>query len=224
MHPFANLNLRWRSLRWRFAKLAAIATSAAICSAQPLQREWIRTYSLDATKINQASLIAIAPDGNIIVAGNSQNPAGDLDYQIIKYNPNGDELWKARYGSEIGVSDQLTAMALDPLGNIIVTGSWDTAKFNSAGSLIWSVRLGGQALIANAEFVYVTGSSSLEMATTQLENNNVDGKENWHELIYSGIRGGADIGQAITLDANGNVYVAGETTTRTDFSPRLQSP
>ncbi len=47
-----------------------------------------------------------------------------------------------------------------------------------------------------------------DIATAQLENNNTDGRENWRRII-DGYYHRTDVGQAITLDAAGNVYVAG---------------
>lgn len=177
--------------------------------AQPLQREWVRNYFNVQTNSNQATAIAIAPDGNVVVAGTSQNTNGDLDYYVIKYKPNGDQAWSTRYDSTNSGKDQLRAMTIDPNGNIIVTGTTDTVKFNAAGAFVWSQPLGGRAIIANAEHVYVTGFSETDIATAQLQNNNVDGKELWRRTIDGPVHG-IDVGQAITLDLNGNVCVAGQ--------------
>src|SRR5205809_515148 len=124
--------------------------SAPRLFAQTLQREWVRNYSLMQTKFNQASAIGVAPDGNIVVAGTSQNANGDIDYYVIKYKPNGDQVWATRYDSVNSGNDQLRGMTVDPSGNIIVTGTTDTVKFNSTGLFIWSQPLGGRAIIANA--------------------------------------------------------------------------
>jgi hypothetical protein len=153
--------------------------------------------------------IAIAPDGNIVVAGTSQNSGGDFDYEIIKYKANGDEAWEVRYGSANQGNDQLRAMTIDPSGNVIVTGTSDTVKINQAGSIVWSAPVGGRALIANASYVYVTGFSDVDISTAQLENNNVDGRELWRNFI-DGRNQGTDFSHAITLDADGNIYVAGQ--------------
>jgi hypothetical protein len=177
--------------------------------AQPLQREWVRNYFNVQTKTNQATAIAIAPDGNIVVAGTSQNEEGDRDYDVIKYRPNGDEAWRARYGSPSQGDDHLRSMTLDPNGNIIVTGTSATVKFNASGAFVWAVPLAGRALIANDSYVYVTGFSDVDIATAQLENNNVDGKELWRRSV-DGKAHGPDIGQAIAMDATGNIFIAGQ--------------
>src|SRR4051812_43891489 len=94
--------------------------------SQPLQREWVRTYASNLSITNGASTIAHGPDGNVVVAGTSQNTEGDLDYELIKYKPNGDEAWRVRYGAPMQHNDHLRGMTIDPLGNIIVTGTSDT--------------------------------------------------------------------------------------------------
>src|ERR1051325_2709804 len=117
--------------------LISITASALLSNAvlaQPLQREWVRNYFNVQTKINQATAIALAPDGNIVVAGTSQNAAGDNDYEIIKYKPNGDEAWNIRHGSANAGNDECRAMTLDPVGDIIVTGTSETIKISPSGS------------------------------------------------------------------------------------------
>jgi hypothetical protein len=196
-----------RALRGLLFK-GTLLLSVALASAQPLQREWVRNYSNVQTNFNQAIAIAVAPDGNIVVAGTSQNIGGDMDYEIIKYKSNGDQAWAARYGSTNSGNDQLRGMTIDPNGNVIVTGTSDTVKFNPAGSLVWSQPLGGRAIIATTNYVYVTGFSDTDIATTQLTNN-TDGVEIWSRVL-DGSAHGNDIGQAITLDGSGNVYVGGQ--------------
>jgi hypothetical protein len=189
--------------------LISILVPTPCLFGQPLQREWVMNYSLLQTKINQASAIAVTPDGNIVAAGTSQNAGGDLDYYVVKYKPNGDQAWSARYNSTNSGNDQLRGMTIDPNGNVIVTGTTDTVKFNSAGAFVWSQPLGGRAVIANVEYVYVTGFSEADIATAQLQNDSVDGKELWRRIL-DGRAHGDDIGQAIGLDGNGNLYVAGQ--------------
>jgi hypothetical protein len=191
--------------------LLSVVTLVANPSAfgQSLQREWVRTYFNVQTGMNQASAIGMAPDGGVIVSGSSQNADGDLDYEVIKYKANGDEAWKARYGAFPGSNDLLRGMTIDPSGNVIVTGTSDTVKFNGAGSFVWAVPLGGRAVVANAAYVYVAGFSDVDFATAQLENNNVDGKELWRRML-DGKAHGPDIGQVIALDQFGNVYVGGQ--------------
>lgn len=176
-------------------------------SAQPIAREWVRNYFNIQTKTNQSASIAIASDGGVIVAGTSQNDAGDLDYQVLKYKPNGDEAWRNRYGSANAGNDQLRGMAIDGNGNIFLTGSSETVKFTGGGTFAWAVPLSGRAIVADTGYVYVTGFSDTDIATVQLDN--LDGHELWRRFV-DGQAHGVDIGQAITLDSSGNVFVGGQ--------------
>lgn len=201
-----NLLLICRPHSFFISSIFALLLTASALS-QPLQREWVRNYSLLSTNINKPVAIAVGPDGNVVVAGSSQNPEGDFDYEVIKYRPNGDEAWKIRYGSP--ADDQLRGMTIDPNGNIIITGTTDTVKYTAEGFFVWVASLGGRALIANSNFVYVTGLSDTDIVTVQLDNTDTEGNELWRR-VFDGRIHREDIGQAITLDPAGNIYVAGQ--------------
>lgn len=173
---------------------------------QGLKREWVRQFSLDASKTNQATHIALAPDGNVVVAGSATGPSEDLDYVAVKYTPNGDEVWRARYDM---FDDLLRGMTIDPAGNVVVTGSSDTVKFSRDGKFLWAQPVGGRAVIANAQYVYVTGFSDVDIATAQLENNHTDGREVWRRTV-DGERHQTDVGQKLAFDTEGNVFVGGQ--------------
>src|SRR3954469_22648353 len=135
-HPIGSimnspLNYRLVTSYWALV-LAVVLGSFTNSFGQGLQREWVRTYANLTTTINRAKAIAMAPDGSIVVGGTSQNSEGDLDYQLIKYKPNGDEVWKARYGSAAQGNDDFRGMTIDPMGDVIVTGTTETVKFNSS--------------------------------------------------------------------------------------------
>jgi hypothetical protein len=175
-----------------------------------------------ASKLNQATAIAVTPDENIVVAGTSANASGDLDYQLFKYSPNGDEIWRARYDLADGhvFDDQLRGMTIDPAGNVIVTGTTAMVKFAGAdGKKLWEQPLGGRAVVANASYVYVTGFSDVDFATAQLTNNNTYGALEWTRT-YNGQLNDLDASTAIGLASNGEPIIGGwETTYR---SPRNQ--
>ncbi len=87
--------------------------------------------------------IAVAPNGDVVVAGNASDPisvegtmlpaAGGADLFIARYATDGTFRWAKRYGDMGG--QYLEALAVDPQGNILVTGPFDGSIDFGSGSL-----------------------------------------------------------------------------------------
>jgi hypothetical protein len=110
----------------------------------------------------------------------------------VKYDPDGSEIWVARYSGLPGLnrSNIPTGIALDSAGNVYVTG--------------WG---GG----------VVSYSYDQDYATVKYDNN---GNERW-VMRYNYAYAVEDIAKAIALDGAGNVYVTGASvgwTTDWDFA------
>jgi hypothetical protein len=58
---------------------------------------WVARYNGPGNGADEASAIAVDSSGNIYVTGESCGVETDSDYATVKYDPNGDELWVARY-------------------------------------------------------------------------------------------------------------------------------
>jgi hypothetical protein len=101
---------------------------------------------------------AIARDvsGNIIVAGGTSAGLGAGDLLIVKYNGSGNEVWSNTYNG--GLDDNGQYLVLDGEGNAYITGTSIrqsapnsqtsdivTLKFNSSGSLLWTIKYNGPA-------------------------------------------------------------------------------
>jgi hypothetical protein len=157
---------------------------------QALQREWVRSFSVSAARTNQSFAIALAPDGNVVIGGSVVNESNNVDYVVVKYRPNGTVAWEARYDS--GGEDVPRSMTLDPAGNVIVTGTSKTVKYSSAGVFRWASPSPGRSVVANTNFVYVTGGSDIDFHTVQLANNDSNGTNIWTKTFDGGI-GGMDV-------------------------------
>src|SRR5258708_37967404 len=82
--------------------------------------------------------------GNLLVACASEGSGTGEDYALLKYTSDGTRLWTNRYSR--GFIDQPAAMALDRMGNVIVTGDslgvgphlYPTIKYATEGTPLWT--------------------------------------------------------------------------------------
>jgi hypothetical protein len=186
--------------------VAGFAIGAQTATAA-VREAWLATYNGDLSEgTNRAVAMAMDSQGNIIVAGSSRGTNGDFDYVVLKYAPGGANLWTQRFSSTNNASDdQVRAMVIEKTDNVYVTGTSTTVTYDAQGSLLWSAPFGGRALVADTNGnVYVTGGSDVDFFTVKLDST---GSNVWQRTFDS--VGQADISQAITLDKEGNVYVAG---------------
>ena len=145
--------------------------------------------------------------------------------------------WAAHYNGPGNTNDGASAMAIDSLGNIYVTGYSDgtdsahdyaTIKYDTSGNQLWVVRYNGPgngndeataiAVDANGN-VYVTGGSggigtSQDFATIKYS---ADGNELW-AVRYNGPGNGSDRAIALVVDAEGSIYVTGSSQVLPDTS------
>ena len=171
--------------------------------------------------------IAVDNEGNVYVTGMSQDQDDYYDYLTIKYRPDGDTLWTARYDGP-DYDDRAKALAIDDFGNVYVTGrsedslGWSddcvTIKYSPSGDSLWVARYDGPEsyddrtraiTVDDSGNVYVTGlswgTSSFDYLTIKY---NSSGDTLWTSL-YDGPGGESDTATAIALDDSGNVYVTG---------------
>ena len=170
-----------------------------------IQQAWVAKYNNGITNGNhQALKMALDPAGNVYVLGVSQNANTNTGYVTIKYAPNGNQLWAARYDSANFPSATPAGFAVDSLGNVVVTGNAVTVKYDTNGNQLWSATNNAQAVaIDSGQNVYLTGVSS-NFTTMKL---NPAGSNLWTATwIYYGL---SNLSQVIAVDTSSNVYVAG---------------
>jgi hypothetical protein len=190
---------------------------------------WVRRYPPNPGPGAYANGLALTLDavGYVYVTG----PYGSsflYDYATLKYNRAGDTVWVGRYNGPADSDDVASAIAVDPSGNIYVTGGskgvgtsddFCTIKYDRAGGQKWIARYNGPANsqdIANAiavdanKYVYVTGwsygsGSDIDYATVKYDSL---GNELWARR-YNGPANSRDNPLTLAVDTVGNVCVTG---------------
>lgn len=153
----------------------------------------------------------------------------------IKYNSSGEKLWEVRYNGPGNGVDSAVAIAVDKIGNVYVVGYslriWDrldyvTIKYSSNGDEEWIRRFTpsshpiqfpvGVGMDANGNVYvagfggYVVGGTNADIVVLKYDS---DGMLQWMRAYDSPYcwcgYAGDDYASAMTVDADGNVYVAG---------------
>ncbi len=168
------------------------------------------TY-LGGNGTDAGSAIAVDANGNAYVTGRTfgnfptanalqSRYGGGGDAFVSKLNPAGDALIYSTYLGG-GSGDSATDLALDPAGNVYLTGSTQSSDFPTVNPL--QAKFSGGTCGATNTF------TCRDAFVAKL---NAAGKA----LIYSTYLGGAgdDIGNGVAIDAAGNAYVVGETSSQ----------
>jgi hypothetical protein len=173
-------------------------------SAQ-IQQAWVAKYNNGITNGNhQALKMALDSIGNIYVLGVSANSNTNTGYVVVKYAPNGNQVWAARYDSTNYPSASPTGFALDSSNNVVVTGNAVTVKYGVTGGQLWTAQYNAQAIVVDSgQNVCITGVSS-NFTTMKFSST---GSNLWTTTwTYSAL---ANLSEAIAVDSSSNVYVAG---------------
>ncbi|HEX8426848.1 SBBP repeat-containing protein [Hymenobacter sp.] len=218
---------RQRSLAGARAKTAA-RTGGSQDQARTSTTETVTQAWVVQVPFSQADMVVDAA-GNTYVTGTSNG-----DFLTIKYSPSGQELWRRSYNATLGSingSEDARAIALDPAGNVIVTGSsiifpssgssgtredFVTIKYSPSGSVLWNARFNGgnfrdiptDLTVDAAGNVYVVGTTQLTIGSSVGDvvavKYSATGNQQWYTpYVNSGLR----TPRTIAVDPAGDVYV-----------------
>ncbi len=189
--------------------------------------QWVARYNGEGSAFDETIGLFLEKSGRVKVIGKTGRQSAG--YGVVTYSPNGDELAVANFaGPFYDIDDIVNPTAFDSLGNIYVTGTafdsitrtnFYTVKFDPLGNKLWEAYYNGSGnswdrptglAIDQLGNVYVTGSSegvgeNFDFVTVKY---NQQGIEQWAQR-FDGPGGYSDFPEAITLDRQGNVYVAG---------------
>ena len=194
-------------------------------------------WQFGTPSLDSGVAVAVDASGNVYVAGSTYGDLGGLNAGLTdgfarKYDPFGTPLWTQQFGTPL--ADRINAGAADASGNLYVVGETDGAlegtsmgssdcfvrKYASGGTHEWSRQFGSAGTDAATAVavdasgnVYVTGLLSTGAANTDsadvfVHKYDADGTQAWTQQFGNSAH---EAGGAIAVDANGNVYVAGQT-------------
>ena len=169
--------------------------------------------------------------GNVFVAGAVTNSSNFFDIIVLKYNASGTLLWNYVWNNAISnLHDVPSAIALDNIGNIVVTGGtlsiltlidYITIKVNSSGSLLWAMSYDYASNYDMATSIEILASNDVVIAGASANAPN-----SWDFALvkYDATTGsqlsvdrvtatGVGLDQVLLAakDASGNIYVTGFT-------------
>jgi uncharacterized delta-60 repeat protein len=189
--------------------------------------KWVARYDGPVSGWDGARAIAVDEDGYVYVTGRSRGSGTWDDFVTIKYSSSGAQIWARRYSSG-AYNDEAVDIAIDPDGNVIVTGvsaakdsgnDYFTIKYRPGGTTEWTRRYDGPigegdkatgVAVDSEGNVYVTGASmgdgtNWDYCTIKY---NPDGTQLWVKR-WDSPKHNSDGATGIAIDENDVVYVTG---------------
>ncbi len=153
------------------------------------QRLWSKSYGFLGKDYGRA--LAIDKQDNIVLlcefsnkidfGGGELESDGNRDIALVKLGPGGEHIWSRRFGNNL---DELgVGLALDPAGNVIITGAFDD-----------KLSMGGAEMTA-------LGRSDIFIAKYDVNGNHL-----WSQRYGDNDE---DIGSGVATDQFGNIYATG---------------
>lgn len=192
--------------------------------------QWESRYN-QSNQSDYSKSIVIDGAGNSYVTGTSYN-GSDFDIITVKYDPNGAELWTHIFSGSYGGWDDATGLVIDSNDDVIVGGFTQTGSVDydflafkidgQNGTQTWSYTHPGTGnfdqcraltIDANDRIILV---GSLEISATAQQfltlSLNSNGSVNWSTPYPASTPATRHVANAVSVDINDNIYVAGEST------------
>ncbi len=191
---------------------------------------WSSRYNGDADNWDEATAMALTPDGNVVLTGNSTGTDGSFDIATVKFSgSNGEIIWSRRWQAVSGSMDKGRAIASDNMGNIFVAGftvrlgvdtDYVIIKYRADGTELWVRRYNngwrdvpmavvadevGGCFVTGYSFHYLPNDTNSDYLTIHYSPS---GAVEWMAR-YNGPANGNDLASALVWDQRGALYVTG---------------
>jgi len=193
---------------------------------------WEKTYIGPGTSWDEGSMITLDNLGNVYVTGKTvSSTSTHEDIITIKYTNDGTELWKKFFNGPGSTTDEGTALAVDKMHSVYVTGKsyysslngFDiiTIKYDSLGTQLWAQNFNGfsnendiakEIALDDAGNIYVLGTTvnTTTSEDYQLIKYDPAGTRQWEEkFTNSNGAGSQEYAVALFVDELNNIYAAG---------------
>lgn len=189
-----------------------------------LEISWMACHDGPGHGADEAIGMALDGEGNIILVGKESAQDQGFAYGVMKYGPDGREIWAVHYQEEPGCYNTPFALAVDAGGNAVITGQGldpgsstahaTTIKYDPAGNLLWSVSLDSKwgagnslALDPNGDICIAAEFIGFDGAVSHLVVKYApDGQEIWRDgHSYDGPHSSISSSGRIAADPQGGV-------------------
>jgi hypothetical protein len=180
------------------------------------------------------------PLGNIYVVGETFSfGEGSSDVFLVKFNPLGDQLWNLTWGGPD--IERSRNVATDSSGNVFITGWTESyglgstdgflVKFDSSGTQIWNTTWGDadedlfiDLAIDPLGDIYVTGYNESYIYSNPIFHSIIVKYDSLGTKLWDlNLLNVNPFMEAITLDLNNNIYLAGDRASYTSNLCKLNS-
>lgn len=193
---------------------------------------WSQRFAGEDGGMDQVNDLVISSEGAVYLAGTTSAAQPNTnDALLLRYTAEGELVWSQRWNRELagttGYLDILVDLTMAPDGDLVMTGLSRngndsealTMRYGPDGTLRWASLFGtpggdyldrGKALAVDAQgHSYVVGvfegDSGPDLLLIHYDQL---GQVRWW-TAYDGPNGGRDIGQAIVLNGDGDLFAAG---------------
>jgi hypothetical protein len=202
---------------------------------------WIKQFG--SSESDYGLSVSSDADGNAYVTGDTYGKLtgtrnyGEADVLIMKFDPSGDRLWAAQFGTVF--AEHAKMVSVDASGNSYVTGDTSgslepkaafggydifLAKYNPYGDRVWLKQIGtaandfsGGVAGDNAGNIYVSGETKGQVKGNTnkglgdifLARFDLNGQKIWSRQLGSRA---SDASLGLAIDGTGAICIAGDTT------------